>query len=198
MTEIHQSIETPIRESLSWNDRWEKEDKGLINCWEVGRTTALRNSDLADAAKNGELPELHFEGGIAGNPEKPNKYGHLNYYAMWLGLRNESLLIDLDSEYEVTCSRTGITKTFTADLLKIEPINVYFTGFSDSKNDELIAAAKKVGYKVSEKVIQNLYFLISGPEPDPSVVKKAEKCGAKIISAKEWEDELSKSQEKTS
>ena len=118
---IKQSITVPIRKSADWQERWEGDDHGLINCWEVGRTTATTKPELAKAAKRGELPELYFEGGIAGNPKKPNKYGHLYYYAMWLGLRNEALHINLDEEYEVTCTRTKLTKVFTRDLKKIEP-----------------------------------------------------------------------------
>ena len=120
-TIIERAVSTPVRANVSWEKRWTGKDQGLINCWDVGRSTALIKPELAKAAKRGELPELHFEGGIAGNPKKPNKYGHLNYYAMWLGLRNEALHINLDEEYEVTCTRTKLTKVFTRDLKKIEP-----------------------------------------------------------------------------
>jgi len=168
-------------------------DQGLINCWEVGRNTASIKPELAAAAAKGELPELPFEGGIAGNPESPNKYGHLYYYAMWLGLRNESLQIDPDGEHEVTCSRTGLKKVFTMNLLKIEPINVFFTGFG-KETETLIKNAKKYGYKVSDKVTKTLYYLVCGPSPDAPTVKKAKDNGAEIISADEWKKKLAEKQ----
>lgn len=188
---IERAISVPIRQSLEWDERWNGKDCGLINCWEVGRSTALINPDLAVAAKRGELPELPFEGGIAGKPKSPNKYGHLNYYAMWLGLRNESLLIDMAGEHQVTCKRTNLTKIFTADLLKIEPLNVFFTGFTSKKKTEgLIKEAEGIGFKVSDKVTQTLYYLVCGPKPDSSTVEKAKKNGAKTISQEEWQEEI--------
>ena len=190
---IERSISVSIRQSLDWNERWNGKDFGLINCWEVGRSTASTKPDLAAAAKRGELPELPFEGGIVGKPKSPNKYGHLNYYAMWLGLRNESLLIDMAGEHQVTCNRTKLTKIFTADLLKIEPLNVFFTGFDSKKKTEgLINEAEKIGFKVSDKVTQTLSYLVCGPKPDPPTVEKANKNGAKTISHDEWEAEITK------
>ena len=34
---IFRSYQEPDRGKLSWSERWEGEDKGLITCWEVGR-----------------------------------------------------------------------------------------------------------------------------------------------------------------
>ena len=43
------------------------------------------------------------------------KYGTLNYLAQWQGLRGDDLDIEPDQEYELTCSKTGMAVTFTAD-----------------------------------------------------------------------------------
>ena len=34
---IFRSFKEPIRENITWNERWKGSDKGLIMCWEVGR-----------------------------------------------------------------------------------------------------------------------------------------------------------------
>lgn len=108
----------PARESLSYADRWEGEDKGLITSWEVGRELGKKDPSLAVRAKNGELPVLGLKGGIGNIPKKKEKYGCLNYLAQWQGLRGDDLDIDLSDEPEHVCSRTGVKVIFTNDLTK--------------------------------------------------------------------------------
>ena len=44
---IFRSITEPIRENLTWEHRWENDDKGLIACWERGREKRVENPQLA-------------------------------------------------------------------------------------------------------------------------------------------------------
>jgi len=112
------SIE-PKRDDLSWAERWEGPDKGLINCWEVGRELRESNPELAKKAKNGELPVLGWKGGVEKQTKENEKYGSLYYLAQWQGLRGEDLDIDLSAEIERICSKTGIKVIFTADNNKL-------------------------------------------------------------------------------
>ena len=119
---IHRSCQEPIREGLSWEERWRGPDEGLITCWEVGRAKSKSNPEIAEFAKNGELPILGWKGGVDKATQKKEKYGTLRYLAEWKGLRGEDLDIDLTEEIEWVCSRTGIKVIFTNDLNKfMEP-----------------------------------------------------------------------------
>lgn len=110
---ITRTIDTPIRAALSHADRWNAEDKGLIACWERGREKAVSNPDMAVKAKLGELVPLPWKGGIETAIKARKKTGTLFYYATWLGLRGDDLDIDTEATPSITCSRFGITVTFT-------------------------------------------------------------------------------------
>ena len=96
----------------SWEECWNGPDGGLIACWEAGRAKAVNDPRLAQRARNGELMILPWKGGI-NRPLKTRKYGSLRYLAMWRGLRGEPLIVDLDSEVILTCSKTGVSGTYT-------------------------------------------------------------------------------------
>jgi hypothetical protein len=93
-------------------------DKGLIACWEVGRGRSKKEPELAEQAKNGELPVLGWKGGIERKIKKKEKYGTLFYLAQWQGLRGDDLDVDLSQESELICSKTGMKVIFTGDLDK--------------------------------------------------------------------------------
>ncbi len=101
---VFRSIKEPIREGLTWDERWKGADNGLITCWEVGRERAEREPELAEKAKSGELPVLAWKGGVE-KKLKTKKYGTLNYLAEWQGLRGEDLNLDPSKEVELVCSR---------------------------------------------------------------------------------------------
>lgn len=115
---IQQDISTPPRPPLSWSETWESHDKGLIQCWEVGRELAIKRSDLAHACLNNELPMLGWKGGVSRSLKKLEKFGSLNYLAQWQGLRGDNLDIDPTQEVVKTCSRTHMIVTFTPDKTK--------------------------------------------------------------------------------
>lgn len=119
MAIIKRSFDTPDRENPDWIERWKGEDLGLITSWEVGRKLRESSPDIAEKAKNGELPVLGFKGGVEKNLKLKIKYGSLNYLAQWQALRGEDLNIDTDLEYEITCKRTGVVVVFGSDLIKL-------------------------------------------------------------------------------
>lgn len=112
---IYRSHQEPIREGLSWDERWIGPDKGLIICWEVGRQLSDRDPELARRATNGELPVLGWKGGVAKKLKQEKKYGTLSYLAQWQGLRGEDLTIDPTEETELICSKTGMRVIYTSD-----------------------------------------------------------------------------------
>lgn len=61
---IFRSYKEPIRGKISWRERWQGYDKGLISCWEVGRELREKKPELSKLAKKGELPILGFKGGV--------------------------------------------------------------------------------------------------------------------------------------
>lgn len=116
---IYRSYSEPIREGISWDERWRGPDKGLINCWEVGRKLRSKEPELARKAENGELPTVGgWKGGVDKKLKQDVKYGVLFYLAEWQGLRGEDLDIDLDQEVEIVCSRTQQRVIFTLDYEK--------------------------------------------------------------------------------
>ena len=115
---IYRSYHEPKREGLSWDERWKGRDKGLITCWEVGRELSKKEPQLAERAKNGELPVLVWKGGVAKKIKKKEKYGTLSYLAQWQGLRGKDLDIDLSEEYELICSKTDMKVIYTSDVKK--------------------------------------------------------------------------------
>lgn len=114
---IFRSNREQKREGLSWDERWKGRDKGLIACWEVGNALSQKDHQLAEKARNGELPVLGWKGGVS-KKIQGKKYGPLYYLAQWQGLRGEDLDIDIAQEKEMTCSKTGMRVIYTADPAK--------------------------------------------------------------------------------
>jgi len=117
-THVVRSYSEPPREGLSWEQSWEGKDQGLITCWEVGRKISEKQPELAERARKGELPVLGWKGGVEKALKKKEKIGTLFYLAQWQGLRGDDLDIDLASEPQLTCTRTGMTVIFTGDPRK--------------------------------------------------------------------------------
>ena len=117
---VQRSSNEPARIGLSWEERWNGEDKGLITCWEVGRELRLKHPELAHRAEAGELPVLGWKGGIDKKIKKGEKYGSLFYLAQWQGLRGDNLDIDLSRERTLFCTKTGVKVTYTDDIEKYD------------------------------------------------------------------------------
>lgn len=115
---VYKSYSEPLRDELSWDERWKGPDNGLITCWEVGRKLSDKEPELAERAKNGELPVLGWKGGVEKKIKKKEKYGTLFYLAQWQGLRGDDLDIDLSEEAELVCSKTGMKVIYTGDIKK--------------------------------------------------------------------------------
>jgi len=118
---IELSIDSPIRATATWDQRWLGNDQGLIACWERGRETAVLDPGLGARAKAGQLVPLPWKGGVDPTGEKKStkpKYGTLNYLAMWQGLRGDDLDIDLGADAELTCTSTRVVVVFTTDPSK--------------------------------------------------------------------------------
>lgn len=79
---------------------------------------AAEKSELAEAARDGELVPLPWKGGLEAAIKSKRKYGTMRYLAMWQGLRGDDLKIDTDIEREIECSRFKVTVTFTNDYEK--------------------------------------------------------------------------------
>jgi hypothetical protein len=120
MTRVYRSIQEPIRKDPSYDDRWNGPDMGLIICWETGILKSIESPALAERVKNGELPKLGWKGGLEKKVKMKEKFGSLFYLARWQGLRGEDLNIDLSEERAITCSRTKVKVTFTADMDKFK------------------------------------------------------------------------------
>jgi hypothetical protein len=116
---IHRLISEPIRQNLTWDERWESADRGLIACWERGRAKSLEDATLAQQARNGQLVILPWKGGFKKAIKKNQKYSSFNYLAMWLGLRGDDLDIDTENEPTLTCSVTSMTAVFTNDMTRL-------------------------------------------------------------------------------
>ena len=121
MTVINRSIDEPIREGLSWIELWRSDDAGLIICWEQGRKMRVRFPVLAARATRGELLPLPWKGGVEW-PLAEEKEGTLQYLAMWQGLRNQDLHIDLLSRVTLTCVRTSQTVIFKNALYALRVV----------------------------------------------------------------------------
>ncbi len=110
-----------IFEKLTWNEKWQGNDNGLIACWEQGKKLALADKLLIDKVKNEELPMLPWKGGFEKKlKNNSNKFAPYHYLAMWQGIRGDDLNIDIATEIKMTCSRTGMTSVFTIDHEKYE------------------------------------------------------------------------------
>ncbi len=113
-THLCRSISLPIRDGLSWSERWEGSDKGLIWCWERGREKRVEDPGLATRAGKGELAILAWKGGVKEKLQIERKLGTLQYLATWQGLRGEDLDLSLQGECVIVCARTGQVVVFSA------------------------------------------------------------------------------------
>jgi len=119
MIKVSRSIDEPIRDNPSFEERWKEYDKGLITAWEVGREKAINNPSLIESIKKNELPPLGWDGGHKKHLKSIKfKYGVLHYLAQWQGVRGDDL--DIDSERdegkEMICSKTNMKTIFTSDI----------------------------------------------------------------------------------
>ena len=118
--QIYRSNQELERKGLTWHERWEGDDKGLITCWEVGRQFRKSKPELAEKAMKGELPILGWKGGADKALKVKKKFGSLNYLAQWQGLRGEDLNINMSDEIVLTCSKTGMEVTYTSDITNFQ------------------------------------------------------------------------------
>ena len=118
-TRLHRSVHEPIREGLSWNERWMGPDKGLIWCWERGRQKRVEEPELAAQADKGELVVLAWKGGVDKKLKMERKPGTLQYLATWQGLRGKDLELALE-DISIVCTKTGQTVVFSSTLPKDE------------------------------------------------------------------------------
>ncbi|MGZ4925960.1 MAG: hypothetical protein ACXWC0_30385 [Burkholderiales bacterium] len=115
-------ISEPIRVGLTWGERWKGSDLGLIACWERGREKSAEDISVSSRARDGELVVLPWKGGVDKPTKVGHKFGSLNYFAMWQGLRGENLHISLEDEVTLVCSRTKMQITYTPDYRKFAGI----------------------------------------------------------------------------
>lgn len=116
---IYESIDNPPTVSADFFERCDGPDEGLINSWLCGINQALQVPSMAAKAKAGELPVLAWKGGIEKKIKRKDKVGALQYLAAWQGLRGEDLNIELGTEVQIVCTRTGVSVTFTGQLQKL-------------------------------------------------------------------------------
>lgn len=115
---IHKSITEPIRETATWDERWNAFDRGLVACWERGREKRIEDPLIAAQASAGQLVVLPWKGGVDRALKKKQKFGTLFYLAMWQGLRGKDLNIKTNEEVVLNCTTTGMTVIFTNDVVK--------------------------------------------------------------------------------
>jgi hypothetical protein len=112
---VHRKVSEAPRSNATWEERWGDLPRSLVSSWERGREKAREDSNLAACARDGVLPVLPWKGGVEKALKKKQKYGTLNYLAMWQGLRGEDLNIDTAEEVSITCTATGMAVVFTAN-----------------------------------------------------------------------------------
>lgn len=117
-TMIARLISEPIRVGLTWEERWKGPDRGLIACWERGREKGAEDNSLASRTRDGELVVLPWKGGVDKPTKLGQKFGTLNYLAMWQGLRGDDLSVSLQDEVTLLCSRTKMQVTYTPHYRK--------------------------------------------------------------------------------
>lgn len=112
------TIDTPLREDITREEKWFHDDQGLIFCWENGRRMAAENDTLRQKALSGELVYTGLKGGIdpAVNPKDKKRYGSYHYLAELQGLLGEDLDVDTEVITDRTCTRTNVTVEFTYDI----------------------------------------------------------------------------------
>lgn len=116
---VHRSIAAPPPQPESWDERWGDIERALVCCWLRGIDKAKESPQLAAAAARGELPPLVWRGGVGRQTKALHKIGSLNYLATWQGLRQEDLSVDPGSTPRWTCTRFGVTVTFTGDVARL-------------------------------------------------------------------------------
>ena len=104
---LNRSTNEPIREGLSWHERWDRDDRGLIACWENGRELASKEPEKAEQAKRGELLRMGWTGGVSKKMAQNVFHGTLFYLAKWQGLRGDDLYIDVHGDKFLTCTKTS-------------------------------------------------------------------------------------------
>lgn len=112
---LFRSKNEPIREALTWHQRWEGPDRGLIWCWERGRQKRIEDPQLAARAASGELVFLAWTGGVEKKLASEKK-GCLQYLATWQGLRGDNMDIDTKAELEIVCAKTGQLVVFSQNM----------------------------------------------------------------------------------
>ncbi len=114
----------PNRGDMTYDERWNGNDGGLITCWENGRKCRQKMPELARKAEKGELPSLVWKGGISGDIKKNGdlnaKYGTLHYLATLQGLLGIDLNIISLRATPLMCTRTGWLVVFTGDSKKYD------------------------------------------------------------------------------
>ena len=119
---VRKSISEHINVVIDWESRWGNLTAGIITSWNRGREMVNERPDIAEAARAGRLVSLVWKGGVEKKILKTTKYGSFFYLAMWQGLREEDLNIDIDSEPSITYSVSGMTVFFTNNMDKLSTI----------------------------------------------------------------------------
>ncbi|RZA22970.1 MAG: hypothetical protein EOP02_15595 [Proteobacteria bacterium] len=116
MAKVFHALDAAVSTQLTWDERWEGADRGLLCSWSRGVEKARDTPLLSEQALRGELPPLAWKGG-ADKPIKAGKrVGSLQYLATWQGVRGEPLDIDTDALATLTCSAFKTVVTFTGDM----------------------------------------------------------------------------------
>ncbi len=113
---IHASASNPPTLGITWEERMQGSDRGLISAWMAGREMRTSRPEIAQAATLGELPVLPFKGGVEKKIKAGKKIGALEYIAMWQGLRGEDLHVTLGSRPIMRCAKTGMQVYYTDDI----------------------------------------------------------------------------------
>lgn len=116
---VRRSISARPPPAVTFEERWGDVERGLVCCWLRGIEKAEEDPALAAAALRGELPPLAWRGGIARPLKAKQRLGSHNYLATWQGLRGEDLVVDTESCPAWTCTRFGVTVTFTGDVARL-------------------------------------------------------------------------------
>lgn len=115
MTKVAHPVDASLPAQLTWDERWEGPDRGLLCSWARGIEKARETPLLREQALRGELPSLAWKGGRNQAIKAGKRVGSLHYLAMWQGLRGDALNIDTEATVSLTCTRFQAMVTFTAD-----------------------------------------------------------------------------------
>ena len=117
---LHHAFANPPPMALDYAERMQGPDQGVINAWLAG--IAMRRdppSEQQRSALAGALPPLPYRGGVERKLKIKQKIGALHYLAMWQGLRGDDLHIDIDTEPELVCTKTGVLVYITLDYKRL-------------------------------------------------------------------------------